>query len=99
MDDLIGALRVRALGRGAVTGVLALVTLVVVRGDYRPLFDGLTSGLGLACVIASAVAGVVTLALVAGGRFELARYASAAAVTFVVAGGVEAQSPYLIPDA
>jgi cytochrome bd ubiquinol oxidase subunit II len=97
LEELVQAFRRRALVSGAATGVLALLTLVVVRSDYRPLFDGLTSGLGLACVLASAVVGVATLGLVASGRFESARFAAAASVTFVVLGWVAAQSPALLP--
>jgi cytochrome d ubiquinol oxidase subunit II len=97
LADLIRPLRTRALASGAVTGALALAALVVVRGDFRPLFDGLTSGLGLACVLGSAAAGAGTLALVARGAFEPARYAAAAAVALVVVGWVAAQSPDLIP--
>jgi cytochrome d ubiquinol oxidase subunit II len=97
LDDLAPGLRMRALASGAGTGALALATLVVVRGDYRPLFDGLTSGGGLACAIGSAVAGVVTLALVGRGAYEVARVSAAAAVALVIAGWVAAQSPDLIP--
>jgi cytochrome d ubiquinol oxidase subunit II len=97
IGELVGGLRVRALVSGAATGALALVTLAIVRSDYRPLFDGLTSGLGLACGIGSAIAGVVTLGLVARGAYEAARYAAAASVAFVIAGWVAAQSPDLIP--
>ena len=97
IDDLADGLRLRALASGAVAGAIALVTLLIVRSDFRPLFDGLTSGLGLACVLASALFGVVTLALVVRGAYEIARYAAAAAVAFVIAGWVAAQSPDLIP--
>jgi cytochrome d ubiquinol oxidase subunit II len=90
-------MRTRALASGAVAGALALVTLAVVHGDHRPLFDGLTSGAGLACVIGSGAAGVLTLALVARGAFEPARVTAAAAVALVVVGWVAAQSPDLIP--
>jgi cytochrome d ubiquinol oxidase subunit II len=97
IDELVEPLRLRALGSGVVTGALALAALVVVRGDARPLFDGLTSGLGLACVLLSGAAGVATLAFVAARRFEPARYAAAGAVTCVVVGWAAAQSPDLIP--
>jgi cytochrome d ubiquinol oxidase subunit II len=97
LDQLVAAMRTRALASGAVTGALALGALAVVHGDARPLFDGLTSGAGLACVLGSGAAGVVTLGLVAGGRFEPARFAAAAAVAFVLVGWVAAQSPDLIP--
>jgi cytochrome d ubiquinol oxidase subunit II len=97
MEDLVGAFRLRALLAGAVTGVLAVGGLLIVRHDARFLYDGLTSGAGLAFVIASAVIGVVTLWLLWTRRVEAARWTSAAAVTCIVAGWGFAQSPYLIP--
>ena len=63
----------------------------------RDLYDGLTSGAGLACVIGSAVAGLVTLWLEWRERFEAARYTAAAAVAAIVAGWAVAQEPYLLP--
>ena len=72
--ELVRAFRRRALGSGAVTGALALAGLVVVNSEVPDLYDGLTSGLGLACVIVSALAGLITLAFEWTERFELARY-------------------------
>ena len=46
--ELVAALRVRALGSGLVAGAVALVGLLVVRSDAPDLYDGLTSGAGLA---------------------------------------------------
>jgi cytochrome d ubiquinol oxidase subunit II len=98
LPDLVNAMRRRALGMGVIAGVLALATLLVLHGDARHLFDKLTSGLGLACVLASAACGVITLALVADRRLHLARYSASGAVTFVLVGWVVAQSPYLVPN-
>jgi cytochrome bd ubiquinol oxidase subunit II len=97
LPDLERAFRARALGAGAVTGVAALVALLVVRSDARPLFDGLTSGGGLAAILVSAAAGLATLALVWTSRFELARGTSAIAVAAVIAGWVVANRPDLLP--
>ena len=97
LPDLVAAFRARALAAGAVAGVLAIAGLFVVREDAPALYDGLTSGAGLAAVIASALAGLATLALVWVGRFELARFAAAAAVGAVVVGWGLAQSPDLLP--
>jgi cytochrome bd ubiquinol oxidase subunit II len=94
---LVRAFRVRALGSGVVAGALALAGLFVVRSDVPDLYDGLTSGAGLACVIVSAVAGVATLALEWRSRFEPARYTVAAAVGSIVAGFALAQRPYFLP--
>ena len=95
--ELARAFRVRALAMGLVAGALAVGGLVVLREDARPLFDGLTSGAGLACVLVSALAGLVTLALVRAGRFEPARFSAALAVAAIVAGWGIAQSPDLLP--
>jgi cytochrome d ubiquinol oxidase subunit II len=95
--DMVRAFRARALGSGVVAGALALGGLFVVREDTRSLYDGLTSGGGLALVIASGVAGLVTLGLEWRGRFESARYTAAVAVASIVAGWALAQRPELLP--
>jgi cytochrome d ubiquinol oxidase subunit II len=95
--ELVGAFRVRAIGSGVVAGALAIAGIVVVSSEAPRLYDGLTSGMGLACVIASALAGVSTLALEWRERFEPARYTAAAAVGAIVAGWGFAQEPYLLP--
>jgi cytochrome bd ubiquinol oxidase subunit II len=95
--ELVRAFRTRALGSGAAAGALAIAGLAVLNSDAPDLFDGLTSGLGLACVVISALAGLVTLALEWTERFELARFSAALAVAAIVAGWAAAQEPYLLP--
>jgi cytochrome d ubiquinol oxidase subunit II len=95
--DLVEAFKRRAIGSGLVTGAAAVGALAVLHADARDLFDGLTSGLGLVAVAASAVAGVATFALVLGERFLLARLTAAAAVAAVVVGWFLAQRPYVLP--
>ena len=95
--DLVRAFRTRALGMGAVSGVAAIGGLVVLRSDAPSLFDGLTSGGGLVMVLASAAAGVATLALVWFERYALARFSAAAAVAAIIVGWVLAQDPYVLP--
>jgi cytochrome d ubiquinol oxidase subunit II len=95
--ELVDAFRARALGSGVVAGVLAVGGLLVVSSEAPELYDGLTSGGGLVCVIASALAGVTTLVLEWRARFEPARYTAAAAVAAIVAGWALAQRPYLLP--
>jgi cytochrome d ubiquinol oxidase subunit II len=97
LPDLARAFRARALVTGVVTGIVAIAGLLVLRSDARALFDGLTSGGGLVAVLASAVAGAVTLGLVATERYGLARWSSAAAVAAVTVGWVLAQDPYVLP--
>jgi cytochrome bd ubiquinol oxidase subunit II len=95
--DMVRAFRSRALGSGVAAGALAIAGLAVANSDAPDLYDGLVSGAGLACVIASAVAGLVTLWLEWRERFELARYTAAAAVAAIVAGWALAQEPYFLP--
>jgi cytochrome d ubiquinol oxidase subunit II len=95
--ELVRAFRARALASGVVAGALALAGLAVVSSDAPDLYDDLVSGAGLACVIASGLAGVVTLVLEWRERFELARYTVAGAVGAIVAGWALAQEPYLLP--
>ena len=97
--DLVRAFRARALGSGVVAGALAIAGIFVVRDDARSLYDGLTSGAGLAFVCASAAAGVATLGLEWRSRFDLARYSAAVAAGSIVAGWAVAQRPYLLPGA
>jgi len=95
--ELEEAFRRRALGAAVAAGAIALAALPVVRDDAPRLYHGLTHGGGLACVIVSAVAGLVTIALVWVRRFGLSRVTAAAAVAAIVAGWASAQSPYLLP--
>jgi cytochrome d ubiquinol oxidase subunit II len=95
--ELEDAFRRRALASGVVTGALALGSLFVLRDDARALFDGLTSGTGLALVLLSGVFGTVTIGLVAARRFEAARYPAGLAVACVTVGWAAAQSPDLLP--
>jgi cytochrome d ubiquinol oxidase subunit II len=99
LGDLVAAFRKRALGAAAVTGALAAGGLLVVRADARPLYDGLTSGEGLIAVIASLLAGAVTLSLLWRGRYATARWTSAVTVAAVVVGLALAQQPYFLPGA
>src|SRR3954468_11368765 len=95
--DLARAFRTRALVSGLASGAVSIGGLFVIRSDSRALFDGLTSGGGLAMVIVSALAGVATLILVWTERYGLARASSALAVVAVVVGWALAQNPYLLP--
>jgi cytochrome bd ubiquinol oxidase subunit II len=96
LPDMVEAFRRRALGVGALAGAVAIGGLFVIRSDARPLYDGLTSGGGLALVTGSAAFGAATLALVWTRRLAAARWTSAAAVACVVVGWAVAQSPDLL---
>jgi cytochrome bd ubiquinol oxidase subunit II len=95
-DDLVAALRARALAAGAISGAIAVAGLVVLHGDARFLYTALLEGGALAAVIVSALAGLATLELVRRSRFELARYGAALAVAAVLGGWALAQRPLLL---
>jgi cytochrome bd ubiquinol oxidase subunit II len=95
--DLTSALRRRALGSAIVAGAMAIGGLFVLRADSRELYDGLTSGGGLAMVILSAAAGLLTLWLLWTSRFEVARYTSGVAVGAMLAGLAIALRPDFLP--
>lgn len=95
--ELARSFRTRALLSGAASGAVAIGGLFVVRSDARLLFDGLTSGGGLAMVVLSAVAGITTIGLVWTERYGPARATAALAVIAIVVGWGLAQDPYLLP--
>lgn len=94
--ELQESLRARALAMGAVAGLVAVAGLIVVRSDAHFLYMRLFEGSALAAVIASALAGLATLALVFARLYELARYSAALAVAAVIAGWALAQRPVLL---
>jgi cytochrome d ubiquinol oxidase subunit II len=97
VPDLTTAFRRRALGSAVVAGAMAIGGLFVLREDARDLYDGLTSGGGLAMVVASAAVGLLTLWLLWTNRFEVARYTSGVAVGAMLAGLAFAQRPDFLP--
>lgn len=96
-EGLVEAFRLRAIVSALITGVLALAALAVADHDAPRLYDGLTSGLGLAAVVVSGVAGLASVALVWFRRFSAARVAAAVAVTGLLGGWAAAQRPDLLP--
>ncbi len=97
LPDLEEGFRRRALVTGALAGALAAGALVVLHSDARYLYDGLTSSGGLVLLIASAVGGIATLALIGTRRYEHARVSAGLAVAAIVAGWAVAQRPFLLP--
>jgi cytochrome d ubiquinol oxidase subunit II len=95
-DELVAALRRRALATGLVSGAIAVAGLVVLHADAHFLYARLLQGGALGAVIVSALAGVATLELVRRSRFELARYSAALAVAAMLAGWALAQRPLLL---
>jgi cytochrome bd ubiquinol oxidase subunit II len=94
--DLAAAFRTRALVTAVVAGAVAIGGLAVIRDDAEHLWDGLTSGAGLAAVVVSVIAGIATLALVWLGRFEPARMSASIAVAAIIAGWALAQRPVFL---
>jgi cytochrome d ubiquinol oxidase subunit II len=95
--DLADSIRRRAIVVGAVTGAVALAGVVPLRADADALADGLM-GSGVLFVIASALAGVATMALLVMRRLGSARLTAVVAVVSVVAGWGAAQYPYVLAD-
>ena len=95
--ELVADFRARALGAGAVSGVLSIAGLVVLHHDAYRLYHELVAGDGLPAVIVSVVAGLATFGLVVRERFEPARYTAGLAVAAIVAGWALAQSPIFLP--
>jgi cytochrome bd ubiquinol oxidase subunit II len=95
--DIEEQFRRRALVAGVAAGLIAFAGLGVVAGDAGRIFDGLTSGGGLAALVVSLVAGIATLALVWRRQYELARYGGAVAVAAIIAGWALSQSPFFLP--
>jgi cytochrome d ubiquinol oxidase subunit II len=96
-NELERAFRARSLAAGVLAGVLAVAGLIVVHHDAERIYRGLTEGWGLAAVIVSALAGLTTLALVWGNRFQLARASAALAVAAILLGWAAAQRPIVLP--
>jgi len=94
--ELQEALRARALVASAVAGLVAVAGLIVVHSDAHFLYTRLFEGSALAAVLVSALAGLVTLALVFARLYEIARYSAALAVAAVIAGWALAQKPVLL---
>jgi cytochrome bd ubiquinol oxidase subunit II len=97
IEDLVAAFRARALGAAIAAGLLAIGGLFLVRAEAPDLHAGLTSGPGLAMITASALAGLVTLALLLAERYALARFTSVVAVGAVIAGWAVGQRPDFLP--
>jgi cytochrome d ubiquinol oxidase subunit II len=87
----------RALGAGAVTGLLAAATLAVLHTSATGVFSRLTTGRALPLVVVSVLAGGAVLALLVLDRTMLIRPLAAVAVAAVIWGWALAQYPDLLP--
>jgi cytochrome d ubiquinol oxidase subunit II len=88
--------RRRAIGAAAVTGLVSIAGIFVLRSDASYLFDELTSR-ALPLVIAAAVCGTAALVLLARGAARGARLLAIGAVALVIGAWGVAQWPYLLP--
>jgi cytochrome d ubiquinol oxidase subunit II len=96
LGDLEAYFRRRALASGAVTGMWAVLGLVIARDDVPELWSGL-QGDARWVVALSAVAGVATLLLVARGVVTGTRELAVVAVAAIVWAWGLAQRPAMLP--
>ena len=94
-DDVELWFRRRARVAAAVTGVVVVAGIAVLRADAPHLFSGLL-GRGLPLVVVSGVCGVAALVLLPRGAPSLLRVLAVGAVACVVLGWGVAQYPYLL---
>ncbi|MGE3286123.1 MAG: cytochrome d ubiquinol oxidase subunit II [Pseudonocardia sp.] len=94
-DGLAEQFRVRAVATAALTGLVGIVGLFVLRADAPLLYSGLF-GRALPVIVISVTAGLVAVVLLVNRRFVLARLASSAAVTTILIGWAVAQYPYVL---
>jgi cytochrome bd ubiquinol oxidase subunit II len=95
--DMVDYYRTRASIASVVAGVVAFVSIFVLRADARYLFDGLTSR-ALPLVIISALCGFGSLRMLQRGSSRIARPLAIGAVASIVIGWGVAQWPYLLPQ-
>ena len=93
---LVGYFSRRALAAGAVTGLLALANLLVLRSSAHYVFTRLV-GPALPLVLLSVAGGLTAMALILLRRVFLLRVAAGLAVSAVVAAWGVAQYPWLLP--
>ena len=87
----------KALWTGVVTGAVALLAYLPLHTDADTLVGHL-EGRGSVPVVASAIAGLVALALLQRGRWGIARIAAVAAVASIVIGWGVGQYPDILVD-
>jgi cytochrome d ubiquinol oxidase subunit II len=99
LDDaeLAGYFRLRAIGAAVCAGIVALIGIIVLHSDARYLYDGLMSR-ALPFVVASALCGIGSLALLVRGATWGARILATGAVAAVVVAWGVAQWPYILPE-
>jgi cytochrome bd ubiquinol oxidase subunit II len=95
---LAESFRRKAVVSGVLSGLLALIGLVLVRSEAKILWEGMVDK-GWPLAVASAAGGAISLVGLVRGKLNLARAGAAAAVASVVVGWGVSQWPYIIvPD-
>lgn len=94
--DLQRDFQLRAMGAAVVSGILAILALVVAGTGERMLWNELT-GRGLPLLILALLNGPLALLAVARGRPQLARLAVGGQMVFVLWAWAVGQYPYLMP--
>jgi cytochrome bd ubiquinol oxidase subunit II len=94
--QLAEAFRRRSLATAAVTGIIALGNIFILRSDAPALYTGLT-GRALPIVVLSALAGLASMALLITRRYALTRITAALAVATLLWGWAIAQYPVMLP--
>lgn len=94
-DDLAEYFRGRAIIVGWITGVAAVVGLLVIAQDAEALFIGIT-GVALPVATGSVLSGVAGLALLHVRRYTAARLTAAGAVALLLVAWAAAQYPYIL---
>ena len=87
----------RAIGAGVVTGILAVVGILVLRSDAERTYDRLIHE-ALPLVLLSAVCGIAVIVLLAIGRPNGTRILAAVTVASVIGAWGVAQWPYMLPE-
>jgi cytochrome d ubiquinol oxidase subunit II len=94
--EIADGFRVRALGTAAVTGLVGLAGLFVLRADAPLLAEGLF-GQALPVIVLSVLAGIASIVLLVLRRYAVARVTSSLAVATILIGWAAAQYPYILP--
>lgn len=89
--------RVRAMVTGLAAGSVASIGVVVIRVDAPALYEGLTTGLGIATLALSAIGGLTSLWALRRHRFVKARIAAVVATVMVLWGWGVGQYPDILP--
>lgn len=96
-SELTEAMRQNSLISGSLTGIVSLVGVFALASDAPTLFDGLT-GRGAAAVIVAAIAGSLTMVMLAQGYSKPARVGAVIAVAAVMLGWGFGQFPWILVD-